>query len=244
MGMYKFKHNNRELRKSLYTDEETPFKDWEARFSTIKKEPEPKRFELPKPRIQKRKDIRKDDLVFYLTWLVLAIVSVIWNVVIAQFGLTVSSLVAVILIVMAGFFTEPSVWSHPKHALSFWNASVTARVLLKSIHPGLYRFRNILMWAAFAGIAFGLMLDRELAAFCWGLFLIAGMLALAAQDLSLYGRMANGLAWFSFLLGCMGLIIHGSLYLVTVFLSITLHQMYERLRDLQIEYPEWLEEEG
>lgn len=238
--MYKFKHDNREFRKTLY-QEETPFDNWEIGLRT-KQESEPKKMEIPKLRLRKRSDIQKEDQVFYLAWLGAAFLSVIWNLSIGRIGNAFASLLAAGITIIVGYFTEPSSWSQARHGLSFWNASVTVGVLLKSIHPELYRFRNIVMWVAVVGVAFGLLFEREFAVFFWGMFLVSGVLVLAARDFELYGRLAKGLAWFLFLSASLEFIFYGILPLVLVFMSITLHQTYERLRNLHIKYPEWLEE--
>lgn len=218
------------------------FPQYEA---TASEEREKKReWEIPTIKVQRRIELEKESKMFYLSLVILNLIAMVWSLITDRFGVWVSSLFSIAFIVWIGYFTNPGEWKKEKYGLSLWNASVTMGVLIKSIAPNVYKYRKALMWMVFVGFAFALPFKVEIAALFFSVFLTMGFVALAEKDFAFYAWQARTLAWFGLLPTIFLLITKGGIPLAYTVLQAVLFNLYERLDDLTIEYPYWLDHEG
>lgn len=199
--------------------------------------------ELPKLEFERRIEIEKESKIFHISWIVLSIIAMIWGLLTSRFGFWVSSLLSIGFAILMGFFTHPGSWKDDEHKLSFWNASVTVGVLLKSVTPKIYKHRNLIRWFVFICLVLTLLFKRDVAAVFFGLFLLTGLLSLSERDFSTFSSQARILAWYSIFPALIQILIHGGIPLVYTIIAITLFNVYERFDGIVIEYPYWLEEE-
>lgn len=242
MAMNRFHYSQKKFRKTFYEGEKSFLHE-----ESQKQEPITNTFphvsDLPTFKFQKRTTISSKDRVFYLVWFSTLIISFVVNFALAHFVPAVSSLVGIGLVLLSRFYTNDHRWKQSSYGLAFWNASVTMSVLLKSIIPNAYRWKNWIFGVIVGGIVFSLLVHHEFAAFLTGLFLLTGLFFFAEKHLEQYTQIAMFLAWFTLLPAVGSLLFTREISLILVVLALTYYQVYERLNGLDIEYPEWIEDE-
>lgn len=225
---------NKKLANTLYVEEESVFREDLPKKEKVVK---PKKT-IPKPKLEKRTEQTMMTHAFYGVLLLTVFIRMGVEFYHVHFGATCTSILALLLIIFCYRFTNPSRWKKVGIETAYWNVSVTLSVLIKSIHPKLLEWRQILLWGIAVGLGIGLLFNRSILGVCFGLYLLIGLLVVAERELKNYTKIAMILAW----LGVFSLIIHllfiHAISLGAILITIFMYQVYERLNGLEIQYPE------
>lgn len=233
--MFKIGSGSR-LGKTLIEDETSVFKEEEELVvKNVKKKAKKEKLPIVKP--SKRKVKSLGTRLFYGFMFLTALASLfltLYNVKIIGFG---SSIIVMILAVYGCFFTEPSRWRGKHVKLSFWNASVTVLVLVKSLHPNIYAWRNILLWTTSVGMFIAVFWSEAVLGVLLAVLLALGMLFFADRNFEWYKKITLVLSFASIISLLFQLLITQEISLGIALVGLILYQVYERVSDLEIEAP-------
>jgi len=199
--------------------------------------PSPDKKALPKPTFEKRAKQDSKDHIFYGVLLLMGLISFILQVVNFHLGGILASLLAIGATYFCYQYTHPERWKEPNVNIEFWNVSVTLSVWAKCLHPKIFEWNQILLWVFFSGIAFGFLVSPRMLAWCFGLYLLVGLLFVAERNMTTYATLTFALAWMGLIAMLTTFLLIHVFSLGTCLVVLTLYQTYQRFSGLEIEYP-------
>lgn len=234
--MYNKINQNKRVGNSFLQGEKTVFKPATVTYQPPKPAPTPKE-KLPKPVLSRRQEKDLSTWLFYSVMFFISLSSMGLQLYHAHFGSFISSLFAALCCLYGLFFTEPTRWQDKKRGLAFWNASVTLSVLIKSLHFRMFQWRNIFMWGLAVGIGLSYFISPSMNGLLSGLYVLIGIFFFATRQFDFYKDITLILAWLSIPSILFFLILVKGFPLETAIVGLMFYQVYERLRDLEIEEP-------